>query len=126
MSGKEPEKIIEILRQTVINGKFGVDYTIIPRDKNNELREKFLINDYKVKTILLSLSEDDFIKTEKSTSENFPNDIVHIFKKNVSLIQRYTETFDSQIIKLYIKFTWTEQIEFRNLIIISFHQWNEK
>ena len=126
MIAQEPELVIERLRQTIRTGKYGKDYTIIPRDKNNKLREMYLIDDNKIKMILMSLTVDDFIKTELSTSEEFPDDIVHFFKKNVSLILRYSDNIEAQTVKLYIKFTWSKKNEYGNLIFISFHRWDEE
>lgn len=126
MNENTPEKIVERLRQTINKGKYGKDYTIIPRDKNNKLREEYIIDDHKIKTILLSLNIDDYIKTECSDNEDFPNDIVHFFTKEVSLIKRYSDKIEPQIIKLYIKFTWTKSVECGNLFFISFHKWDEK
>ena len=45
MIAQEPELVIERLRQTIRTGKYGKDYTIIPRDKTNKLREMYLIDD---------------------------------------------------------------------------------
>ena len=126
MNENMPEKIVEKLRQTINKGRYGRDYTIVPRDKNNKLREEYIIDDYKIKSILLSLNVDDYIKTEDSNNVDFPDDIVHIFKKDVSLIKRYSEKIEPQIVGLYIKFTWTNQVEFGNLIFISFHKWDEE
>ncbi len=126
MIAQEPEIVIERLRQTIRTGKYGKDYTIIPRDKNNLLREMYIIDDHEIKTILLDLSVDDFIKTELSNSEEFPDDIVHIFKKDVSLIMRYSDKIELQNVMLYIKFTWTSNNMIGNLIIISFHRWDEE
>ena len=124
---QEPEKIVEKLRQTINTGKFGIDYTIIPRDKNNSLREKYIIDDYKIKEILLDLTVDDYIKTELSTNKGFPDDIVHFFKKDVCLILRFFDNnIEQQKVKLYIKFTWTKTIKKGNLIFISFHEWGEE
>ena len=45
MVESKPENILSHLRQTITKGKYGVDYTVIPRDKNKELREKYYISD---------------------------------------------------------------------------------
>ena len=54
------------------------------------------------------------------------DDIIHIFSKEVPLIKRYSVKIEPQIVKLYIKFTWTKSAEFGNLFFISFHKWDEK
>lgn len=76
--------------------------------------------------ILLSLGTEDYVKTEDSDNEDFKDDIIHIFSKEVPLIKRYSVKIEPQIVKLYIKFTWTKSAEFGNLFFISFHKWDEK
>ncbi len=119
-----PEDILSHLRQTVTKGKYGVDYTIKRRDKNDELREKYLIDDCKIKDILLSLTADNYICSEDSDQEDFPDDIVHKFIKNVHLIRRYSDSIIPENVKLYIKFTWPKQTN-KILLIISFHEENK-
>ena len=125
MSDLQPEEIVKRLRQTINKGKMGKDYTIIPRDKNNLLREKYLIDDSKIKAILLDITVDDYICSDDSINEDYPDDVVHVFDKNVHLIPRYSENIEREQVRLYIKFTWTKA-EYGNLIFISFHEWEGK
>ncbi len=124
MGDLKPELIIQRLRQTILNGKLGRDYTIIPRDKNKQFREKYLVDDAKIKDILKSLDVGDYICTEESINESYLGDQVHKFGKTVHLLSRYSDKFEYEQVKLYIKFTWTKS-EHGNMIIISFHEWNE-
>ena len=123
MNELTPEKIIDKLRQTIVKGKYGKDYTIIPRDKNNLLRERYILDDEKIKTILLSLTIDDYIITEDSDNEKHIDDVIHIFRKKTGLIPRYSKKIELIPVELYIKFTWTKS-DLGYLIIISFHEWN--
>ncbi|MBE5900186.1 MAG: hypothetical protein E7279_11430 [Lachnospiraceae bacterium] len=123
MVESKPENILSHLRQTLIKGKNGVDYTVIPRDKNKELRENFFIDDSRTKEILLSLTAEDYICSEESDNEDFPDDIVHIFIKTEKLIQRFADSFVD--VNLYIKFTWPRQNN-KKLLIISFHEENKE
>lgn len=120
----KPESIISRLRQTVSKGKYGKDYTIVRRDKNNLLREKYLVDDNKVKAILLDIDTADYVKSEPSDNEYFLNDIVHIFRSDVQLIRRYSEEIETANIILYIKFTWCSS-QNGQMIIISFHEEND-
>lgn len=120
----KPENIIARLRQTVNTGRFGIDYTICCRDKNKLLRENYIIDDNKIKTILLNLTVDDYISSEPSDNENFPDDIVHKFISNVKLIQKYSTDIEPVDVKLYIKFTWSVSMN-KKMIIISFHEAND-
>jgi len=123
MVESKPENILSHLRQTLIKGKNGVDYTVIPRDKNKELREKYFVDDSRTKEILLSLTAEDYICSEESDNEDFPDDIVHIFIKTEKLIQRFADSFVD--VNLYIKFTWPRQNN-KKLLIISFHEENKE
>lgn len=125
MAGYSPDEILSRLWQTIERGKYGVDYVISPRDKNKELREKYLIDDRKIKDILLSLTADDYICSEESDKEEFPDDIVHKFIKKVKLIQRYFSSIIPEDVNVYIKFTWTKNAN-KNLFIISFHEANKE
>lgn len=80
-----------------------------------------MLDDAKVKAILLSLDVGDHVCTEKSNNEMFPDDVIHIFRKRVSLIPRYSIRTEQVSVELYIKFTWIKS----GLIIISFHEWNK-
>lgn len=120
-----PEKIVLRLRQDIKNGKLGKDYTIIPREKNRLFREKYFVSDEKIKEILLSLGADDFIKSDNSDQPDFPDDVIHVFGKECSLLPKYSKNIDRIQVKLYIKFTWST-IEHRALLFISFHEWDEK
>ena len=125
MSDLSPEEIINRLRQTIRNGKLGKDYTIKPREKNNLLREQYLISDEKIDEILLALVASDYLGTEDSINNDYSEDVIHKFKKDVSLIPRYSESIERKSVRLYIKLTWTES-EYGKMIIISFHKWNDK
>lgn len=119
----KPEDIIAKLRQTVNKGRFGIDYTICCRDKNKLLRENYIIDDSKIKTILLNLTVDDYISSEPSDNEKFPDDIVHKFISNVKMIRKYSTDIEPVDVKLYIKFTWSVSMN-KKMIIISFHEAN--
>ncbi len=43
-------------------GKFGVDYTICKREKNEYLKHEYNINDDKIIEIMMDLEPKDFIK----------------------------------------------------------------
>lgn len=64
MSDLSPEEIINRLRQTIRNGKLGKDYTIKPREKNNLLREQYLISDEKIDEILFNLDRKRIWKND--------------------------------------------------------------
>ena len=116
MSDYKPEDILSRLRQNVTKGYF----TIIPRDSFKDLIETYLIDESKIRSILLNLTKEDYVDSEDSYNMNYQDDVVHIFKKDIEAIRKYSDTIELEMIRLYIKFTWSKSTD-GNLIIISFH-----
>ncbi len=112
----KPEDVLSRLRQSITKGTF----TIIPRCSFIDIVETYLIDESKIKYILLNLSKEDYIGSEDSYNMNYQDDVVHIFEKDVEAIRKYSDTIESEKIRLYIKFTWSKSAD-GNLIIISFH-----
>lgn len=117
-----PGEILQQLKQTVIHGKIGLDYTIKPRESYRQLKKEYSINDEKIKSILMDLDESDYIKSESSRNQRHADDVVHIFKKRAELMPKFEQEADYEIVLIYIKFTWTEPE--KNMVIISFHKDN--
>lgn len=118
----EQSELIERIRDTVRTGILGEDYTIIPRDKNRWLRRDYNITDIRIRQILLDLQMGDFVKAAKSDQPKFAQDIIYVFKKDVSLLPRWQEEADYIVVRLYIKITWPR--EDLKMLIISFHEDN--
>lgn len=117
----KPETIIDKLRQTVNTGKYGINYTICRRDKNNLLRERYWVDDYKIKAILLGLTENDYISSEPSDNKDYPDDTVHVFITEVQLLRKFSTNTNYVNVRLYIKFTWSNSLN-QKMLIISFHE----
>lgn len=113
--------IAQRLHEVVLKGELGVDYTFAgDRDKNIALRRKYKVNDAKMKEILLEITETHLVKSEPSTSEEHPNDIVHIFKIQKDLMPKYKEAADYESVCIYVKITWPDGEN--PMFIISFHE----
>ena len=113
--------IAQKLHEIVAEGKIGIDYTFDgSRDKNLALRRKYHINDAKMKEVLLKITGTHYIKSEPSTNEVHPDDVVHIFKILEDLMPRYEENSNYVSVYIYIKITWPEGEE--PMFIISFHE----
>ena len=119
---EEQSELIERIQDTVRTGILGEDYTIIPRDKNRWLRRDYNITDLRIRQILLDLQMEDFVKAAKSDQPKFAQDIIYVFKKDVSLLPRWQEEADYIVVRLYIKITWPR--EDLKMLIISFHEDN--
>ena len=117
--GYGPSDIVSRLHRSIENGIYGIDYTIIPRDKNELLIENYVIDEAYRITVLRDLTIQDYDGWELSNQALYPNDVVHLFHRNVSLIPRGIEDATPCSVSLYIKMTWTKQGGL--LIIISFH-----
>ena len=96
--------------------------------KFEDIFEKFNVDINMEKIIYLEnwtsserkLTIDDYDGWEISDNEDFPKDVIHFFHYSDSFIPRGVEDGASQTIRLYIKLTWSRQME-NVLIIISFH-----
>jgi len=84
------------------------------------LKENYFIEDSRILEILKDLDSINFIKAEYSDNEKFPDDIMYIFKKHVSLMPKLIENAEMQIVCIYIKITWTQPSEI--MIVMSFHE----
>lgn len=92
-------------------------YRIAPRPKNQELYIDYILTDEDVKNVILSLDSHDFSEAVKNVHLGYPEEILYIFGKNITLKKRYEETEES--VALYIKFN---KISNQYLIVISFHK----
>lgn len=119
------EIIAQKLHDVVLKGTFGLDYTFaVEREKNKALRRKYVVDDAKVRDILLLLTGAHYIKSEQSDNEEYSGDTVHVFKIIVALMPRYMENATCKNVCIYIKVTWPDGEE--PVFIISFHEDEEK
>lgn len=115
------EIIAQRLHDVVEKGELGLQYTFdSKRDKNKALRRKYIVNDAKMKKILLEINSSHYIKSEHSTNEKHPDDIVHIFKIYENLRPKYDDVDEYVNVCIYIKVTWPDGEE--PMFIISFHE----
>lgn len=77
----------------------------------------YVIDETKVKEILLSLAAADFSEVRNNEHKGFEHELLYIFGKNVKLLER-TGT-DEKTVSLYIKFN---KLENSFVIVISFHE----
>ncbi len=118
--GYRPSDVVSRLRRCIKQGCYGIDYTIIPRDKNEALLERYIMTEEDRIGVLLQLTVEEYDGWDMSDNPDFPNDLVYLFHHEIELMQRGEEDSQSRIVKLYIKVTWTKPEGV--LIIISFHE----
>lgn len=87
------------------------------RMTNLSLFDEYLIDEERIKIILLDLTEDDFCEKVQNKHVQFQHEWLYIFGKEISLMKRYEEK--SEVVLLYIKFNI---IENKFVIVISFHK----
>lgn len=87
------------------------------RMTNLSLFDEYLIDEERIKIILLDLTEDDFCEKVQNKHVQFQHEWLYIFGKEISLMKRYEEK--SEVVPLYIKFN---MIENKFAIVISFHK----
>ena len=113
--------IAQRLHEVVSNGQLGCEYTFdIERDKNIVLRRKYKVDDAKMREILLKIDGSHYLKSEKSTNEEHPEDTVHVFKIDEDLMPKFDEKANYVSVCIYIKVTWPDGEE--PMFIISFHE----
>ena len=113
--------IAQRLHETVANGELGIDYTFDgERDKNIALRRRYVLNDAKIKEILLEITVSHYIKSEPSTNKEHFGDTVHIFKIQKDLMPKFEECAGYVNVCIYVKITWPGSKE--PMFIISFHE----
>ncbi len=117
--GYSPNDIIERLKRCIDSGVYGLDYTILARDKNEDFFDRYCITEADRINVLKSLAVENHNGWDYSDNNRYPDDIVHFFRYPVKLIPRGIEDAEEQTVVLYIKMTWTKQS--RMLIVISFH-----
>ncbi|MDD3142004.1 MAG: hypothetical protein PHX08_24000 [Lachnospiraceae bacterium] len=120
LSDEEIEEKVLRIKQTIQQGRFGCDYTLTHGIKMKRLKENYFIEDSRILEILKDLDLINFIKAEYSDNEKFPDDIMYIFKKHVSLMPKLIENAEMQIVCIYIKITWTQPSEI--MLVMSFHE----
>lgn len=87
------------------------------RMTNLSLFDEYLIDEERIKIILLDLTEDDFCEKVQNKHVQFQYEWLYIFGKEIYLMKRYEEK--SEVVPLYIKFN---MIENKFVIVISFHK----
>ena len=87
------------------------------RQDNLDLFSDYIIDEADAKAVLLSLEADDFSEVRQNTHLGQEHELLWIFGKNVSLIERFGGA--EKIVGLYIKFN---KLENKYVVVVSFHE----
>ena len=117
--GYSPNDIVDRLHRCIDSGIYGMDYTILARDKNEEFYQHYCITQDERIAILRRLTEINYDGWELSNEPSHPKDVIHFFHSSAQLFPRGVEDAPLQKVCLYIKLTWTKPGNC--LIVISFH-----
>ena len=104
---------LDCVKDLVLLGKWKLQR----REKNNQLFIDYILNREDVSEILLSLDVMDFCKADYNHHEQYPDEIVYVFGKDISLIPRFKQGIC--LVSIYIKLNL---IKDKILFVVSFHK----
>ena len=87
------------------------------RVDNNNLFIDYVIDETKVKNILLKLTAKDFSEILQNEHKGYEHELLYVFGKDVELLERLGGS--SRLVSLYIKFN---KLDSCYVIVISFHE----
>ena len=87
------------------------------RQDNNDLFHDYVIDEEKIKEILLTIEVEDFSEVRYNEHKGYEHELLYIFGKEVRLLERWGS--EEMIVPLYIKFN---KLENQFVIVISFHR----
>lgn len=113
---REIEQYLSEVKRSVRSGRYRLDQNT-KRQDNVNLFLDYILDEAKVKKIILSLTAMDFSEILQNEHKGFEHETLYVFGKDVVLLER-TGT-NEKVVSLYIKFN-----KLKNLfvIIISFHE----
>lgn len=114
----EIERYLEEVKRAVISRNYRLERNS-RRQENNDLFYEYVIDEEKVRQIILSLTVLDFSEKVRNRHRGFEHEWLCIFGKDVRLLRRFGT--GSRVVPLYIKFN---KLDNNFVIVISFHEQN--
>ena len=112
----EMENYLSDLKEAVEAGAYRIELNSRRQD-NRDLFFTYVIDETKVKEILLGITVDDFSEILQNEHKGFEHERLYVFGKDVKLLERMGNA--EKTVSLYIKFN---KLENCFVIVISFHE----
>lgn len=113
---KDIEQYLSEVKKAVEKGRYRLDCNT-RRPDNVNLFLDYVIDEAKVKKILLSLTAMDFSEILQNEHKGYEHERLYVFGKDVILLER--NGTEEKNVSLYIKFN---KLENSFVIVISFHE----
>lgn len=112
----EVEEYLNRVKEAVKNDNYRIEMNK-NRSDNRNLFVDYVLNEVRIKEILLSLTVHDFPESRKNNHKGFENEILYIFGKEIKALERFG--VDYKAVKLYIKLNLIAD-DF--VFVVSFHE----
>ena len=113
---QEVERYLSDVKAAVRKGRYQIERNQ-RRPDNLQLFLDYVLDEAKVKEILLSLTAMDFSGILKNEHKGYEHERLYVFGKDIALLERYGTK--EKTVSLYIKFN---KLENCYVIVISFHE----
>ena len=110
------EQYISEVKEAVENGRYRIERNSRRQDNLN-LFFDYVIDEGKVKEIILSLNATDFSEILQNMHKGYEHERLYVFGKDVILLER--NGTKEKMVSLYIKFN---KLENYFVIVVSFHE----
>ena len=113
---KEIDCYLFEVKKAVKNGKYRLERNDRRQD-NQDLFFNYVLDEQKVRKIILDLSVEDFSEVLQNKHKGYEYERLYVFGKDVTLLERFGSR--EKTVSLYIKFN---KLENCFVIVVSFHE----
>ena len=113
---KEIDCYLSEVNKAVKNGKYRLERNDRRQD-NQDLFFNYVLDEQKVRKIILDLSVEDFSEVLQNKHKGYEYERLYVFGKDVTLLERFGSR--EKTVSLYIKFN---KLENCFVIVVSFHE----
>ena len=113
---KEIDCYLSEVKKAVKNGKYRLERKD-RRQENQDLFFNYVLDEQKVRKIILDLSVEDFSEVLQNKHKGYEYERLYVFGKDVTLLERFGSR--EKTVSLYIKFN---KLENCFVIVVSFHE----
>lgn len=113
---KEIDCYLSEVKKAVKNGRYRLERNDRRQD-NQDLFFNYVLDEQKVRKIILDLSVEDFSEVLQNKHKGYEYERLYVFGKDVTLLERFGSR--EKTVSLYIKFN---KLENCFVIVVSFHE----